>query len=424
MSFVRIRPGAVFGRLRAPASKSYTHRALVVGHLAHRPFRVLRPLDSGDTRATASALQHLGTSVHREAEVWHLSPSSRRPGQGAVRIQCHESGTTLRFVSAIAGLEDRTTVISGEGRLSSRPIDPLLAALKTLGATCRHTRGRGLPIEVRGPMHGGSVSLDASESSQFASALLLAMPTLSENSVLELTGKVVSRPYLEATLAVLAYHGIRVARHGRRFRIAGGQHFRGRQFLVPGDASSAAYLWAAASVSGGRVRVDGVGESWPQADLAVLDLLESAGANVERSKGGVEVSAGRPRPFRVDLTDAPDLYSLAGVLAATTPGESRITGAEHVALKESNRKAATAQLARRLGGKVDERPSGLTIRGTSRPKAVELPRLSDHRLVMSAAVGALAASGPSIVGERQAVRKSYPGFWRALREIADGGYVS
>jgi len=270
-------------------------------------------------------------------------------------------------------------------------------------------------------LHGGKVSLDASESSQFASALLLALPTLEESSVLELTGKIVSRPYLDATVAVLAHHGIRISRQGRCFRVPGHQRFRGAQFVVPGDASSAAYLWAAAAVSGGRVRVDGVGEKWPQADLAALELLDSAGANVNRWSGGAEVSFGRPTPFRVDLTDAPDLYSLAGVLAAMTPGESRIVGASQVVFKESNRKTATARLTRRLGAKVQETSQGLRIYGTSRPKALNLPHLSDHRLVMSAAVGALAASGPSTVGERQAVRKSYPGFWSTLRDLSEGG---
>jgi 3-phosphoshikimate 1-carboxyvinyltransferase len=133
------------------------------------------------------------------------------------------------------------------------------------------------------------------------------------------------------------------------------------------------------------------------------------------------VSAGTLKPFHIDLTDSPDLYSLAGVIAATTPGVSRIVGAEHVVLKESDRKSATAGLARRLGARVEESSKGLVIRGTRRPRTLNLPHLSDHRLVMSAAVGALAAEGRSTIGERAAVRKSYPGFWGALTALSDGG---
>lgn len=420
MSVVRIRPGPVSGTVLAPPSKSYTHRALVVGHLARRPFRIQRPLDSDDTRATASAVVRLGSSVSRDLDVWRVNRSSDRPRGHSVRIHCHESGTTLRFVSALAALTDRPVLIAGAAPLSGRPIDDLLAALKALGARCRHVHGRGLPIEVCGPMRGGRVTLDSSKSSQFASALLLALPTLDDDSSLEITGKVVSQPYLDATLAVLDHHGIRAERRGRRFHIPGRQRFRGTGFTVPGDASSAAYLWAAAAVSGGTVRVEGIRRTWPQADLAILDLLRIAGATVSMQPDGATVSGGVRKPFRVDLTDAPDLYPLVGVLAATTPGVSEIMGAEHVVLKESDRKVATAHLARRLGAKVEVTSGGLAIHGALRPKALDLPHLSDHRVVMSAAVGALAADRGSTVGEKWAVRKSFPGFWSAFATLSGG----
>jgi len=421
VSAIRIRPGPANGTVRAPPSKSYTHRALVVGHLAARPFRIRHPLDSDDTRATADAVSRLGTPVSRARDVWRVDPPGDRRRRTPILVQCHESGTTLRFVSALAARSDRTVVIAGAGRLAERPIDELLEGLRALGASGRHLGGRGLPIEVHGPMRGGRVALNASETSQFASALLLTLPTLEGDSVLELTGKLVSKPYLEATLAVLAHHGIRVDRKRRRFQIPGGQRFRREGFTVPGDASSAAYLWAAAAVSGGTVRVDGVPATWPQADLAALDLLRDAGATVSRRPGGATVSGGTPKAFRVDLTDAPDLYPLAGVLAATSPGASHIVGAEHAVLKESDRKAGTALLARCLGAEVESTSYGLCIRGTRRPRAFDLRRLSDHRLVMSAAVGALAAEGDSILGEKEAVRKSFPGFWDAFAILLEGG---
>ncbi|MFI5413994.1 MAG: 3-phosphoshikimate 1-carboxyvinyltransferase, partial [Candidatus Lutacidiplasmatales archaeon] len=388
--------------------------------LSRRPFRVVRPLDSEDTRATAAALGGMGSAVHRGPEAWRVMPLSIPPGQSRLRVHCHESGTTLRFVSALAALSARTVILDGEGRLEARPIDELLAALRQLGARCRHVHRRSLPIEIRGPIRGGRVRLNASESSQFASALLLALPTVEPDSFVELVGRVVSRPYLDATLAVLSHQGIHVVGRDRRFRVPGGQHFRGSSFAVPGDASSAAYLWAAAAVGGGVVRVRGIPREWPQADLSVLTLLKAAGADVSVANDGATVGRGTPRSFRADLTDAPDLYPLAGVLAATAPGESRILGAEHAALKESNRKTATARLARSLGAKVEMRPHGLRIQGTHSPRALDLRGLTDHRLVMSAAVGALAADGVSKVGDREAVRKSFPGFWTALRAISGG----
>jgi 3-phosphoshikimate 1-carboxyvinyltransferase len=418
---VRVTPGPVHGRIRAPSSKSYTHRALVVGHLSRHLFRVLYPLDSDDTRATASAIARLGSSVLRGRRVWRLTPNPPRRSRAPARINCRESGTTLRFTVALGSLSGRRVVIGGTGRLAARPIDPLLRALEQLGATCRHPRGRGLPLEVLGPIRPGRVTVAASESSQFTSALLCVLPTLEGDSILEVTGKVVSQPYVDATVAVLARFRVQVDRRGRRYHVPGRQRFRGNQFAVPGDASSAAYLWASALIAGGSVRVDGIDPRWPQADLAVLDLLESAGATVQKQASSVEVSSGPRTPFRVDLTNAPDLYPLAGVLAATTPGVSHIFGAEHVALKESDRKVGTIVLARRLGARVEETRHVLTIRGTARPHPLDLPNLSDHRLVMSAAVAALGAEAPSRIGERGAVRKSYPAFWTALSSLSHGG---
>ena len=419
MTVVRIRPGPVLGTVRAPSSKSYTHRALVVGHLSGRPFAVHRPLDAEDTRVTATALGRLGSRVSREAHAWHVRPAAgiRR---GPVRLDCRESGTTLRFMAALAALEDAPVVLTGSPRLAERPIDELLRALTRLGARCRHTGSGGLPVEIQGPIHGGTVSLDASQSSQFASALLLVLPSLDEDSTLELRGSVVSEPYLAATLAVLAFHGIAVELRDRRFRIPGRQMPRGSRFRVPGDASSAAYLWAAAPLGGGTVRVRGIARAWPQADLAVLDLLQKTGASLRTHPDGATVSANVRRPFRIDLTDAPDLYSLAGVLAATVPGKSQVLGARHVIWKESDRRAGTARLARQLGARVRSFRFGLEIEGTASPSAISLSDATDHRMVMSAAVGALAASRPSHVGRAESVRKSFPGFWDALTELSRG----
>ena len=421
MSSVRVLPGPVYGTVRAPPSKSYTHRALVVGHLSGRRFRVRDPLYAEDTIATAVAIGRLGSPVVRRQGTWEVRPRALRPPAGPVRIDCGESGTTLRFAAALGAKQARAVTLTGSGRLSERPIEDLLRALNAFGGSSRHLAGSGLPIVVEGPIHGGRAALNASRSSQFASSLLFVLPTLTEDSVLMLTGNVVSRPYIDATLAVLSRHRVHVRRRGRRFSVPGAQTYEGSTFQVPGDASSASYLWAAAAIAGGRVRVEGVSRAWPQADLAILPLLRRNGAKVVEDVRGATVETGVRRPFRVDLSDAPDLYPLAGVLAATTPGVSHLVGAEHVELKESNRKQGTADLARRLGATVRGGRDGLRVEGTSRVRAIQVTHLTDHRLVMSAAVGALAGAGASVIGDRTAVRKSYPGFWSALASIQGGG---
>ncbi|MCI4342640.1 MAG: 3-phosphoshikimate 1-carboxyvinyltransferase [Thermoplasmata archaeon] len=416
MTVRTVYPSRAKGRVAGPPSKSYTHRAIVAAFLSAHRFSVEHPLDSDDTRATATAVGRLGVAVSRSRERWTFHPR-RRPRLGRpIEVDCGESGTTLRFVTVLAALGARRVRFLGSGRLGSRPMAPLLNALRALGAEVR-AEPTGFPFILRGPIHGGRVRLDASESSQFASALLLALPTRAEDSRILLDGEIVSEPYVEATLATLRRLRVHVTRRGREFRIAGGQAIHGNRFRVPGDASSAAYLWVAGAIAGGPVTVTGVSPEWPQADRKVLELLRQAGGEVRESAQSVTVRTGSPCPFSMDFTSCPDLYPLAGVLAATLPGRSRLRGAAHVVHKESNRRTETARLARAFGARVEVVASGLVIEGRGPPRAVDLRTLADHRLVMSAAVGALAATGPSRIGVAESVRKSFPGFWTALRDL-------
>jgi len=417
----RVVPSVARGRCRAPPSKSYTHRALVVAHLAHRRYRIAGPLDSDDTQATASALEHLGSRVARTGPDWVVSPGPDRDSTSPCQIDCGESGTTLRFLAALAAQSRRRVRLVGRGRLPSRPIEPLLAALRSLGARCVGPRnGRTLPVTIEGPLRAGPVIVDASESSQFASALLLVLPVLPGDSSLRLRGRIVSGPYLDATGAMLRASGLRFVRKGREFRIPGGQTYLGSRFEVPGDASSAAYLWTAAALTGGRIAVTGVPDRWPQADLAILDILASSGAQVRRRSTGASVAGGRHVPFSVDLTACPDLYPLVGVIAAYTPGRSRLRGAPQIVLKESDRRAGTERLVRALHARSQRTGGGLAIDGGGVPAGFALRGETDHRIVMSAAVAAFAARTPSSIGDAHAVRKSFPGFWQALDGLRIG----
>jgi 3-phosphoshikimate 1-carboxyvinyltransferase len=416
MTSVVVRPGSLSGRVRAPGSKSYTHRALVAAHLSRRRMRIERPLDSDDTRTTADALRALGDEVRAEPSLWTVVPGGGDRSRRLASVNCHESGTTLRFAVTLAALRDVPTRFTGAARLADRPMAPLLLALRTLGADCGR-RPAGFPLTIRGPIHAGTVKLDASMSSQFASSLLLSLPTLPDASEIGLRGTIVSEPYLDATVAFARSLGIRIGHRARWFSIPGGQRYPGGEFLVPGDASSAAYLWTAAALGAGDVTVDGIPAEWPQADRAILPLLSCAGASVRSRGNSVTVSAGPLRPFSVDLTACPDLYPLAGALAASIPGRSRLRGAAHVVHKESDRRRETARLVRALGATVQVGSSGMVVVGRRVPRPVRLDRMTDHRLVMSAAVASLAADGPSVIGDSRAVTKSYPAFWDALRDL-------
>ncbi|MCI4369629.1 MAG: 3-phosphoshikimate 1-carboxyvinyltransferase, partial [Thermoplasmata archaeon] len=231
------------------------------------------------------------------------------------------------------------------------------------------------------------------------------------------TGRRVSEPYVRATLAILRDQGIQVRRRRTEFVVAGRQRPLARVYRVPGDVSSAAFLLAAAALTGGKLRVIDLATDRTQPDAAILPLLRSFGASVRVKEKVVTVEGVARRPFVAKMTDCPDLYPVAGVLAAFAPGVSRLTGGGHAAYKESDRLRSTGALASAFGARVRRRPDGLTVQSGVVPARVRLQRLTDHRLVMAAAVGALALREPSSIGDAMAVRKSYPGFWRDLRTL-------
>jgi 3-phosphoshikimate 1-carboxyvinyltransferase len=418
----QISPARAHGRIRAPPSKSYTHRALVAAFLARRPSVVVDPLDSEDTRATRDGLISLGARVTGTQTEWSVDAGRVHLVRPRV-VRCGESGTTLRFLTAVASLGPESVRFEGSTRLAVRPMRELHEALHELGASVRReSKGHALPCTVQGPIHAGRVAVGGSVSSQFTSAMLMVLPTLPESSVLSVRGRAVSRPYVDATCAVLASRGIRVRRIRGGFRIPGGQKYRPGRIRVPGDASSAAYLWAAGAVTGGSVEVEGIPADLPQADLAILSILASMGARVDRRARWIRVTGPITTPVTVDLTDSPDLFPLVSVLAATVAGaRSRLHGAPHLEFKESDRKAQSTALARAFGAKVSIRSSAVEIVGARSLCPLNLRSLDDHRLVMSAAVGALATGGASRVGRAEAVSKSFPGFWEALKTLTTGG---
>ncbi|MCI4351143.1 MAG: 3-phosphoshikimate 1-carboxyvinyltransferase [Thermoplasmata archaeon] len=418
MIFRELRPGVVDGTVRAPPSKSYTHRALVIGAHTGRAFRVRRPLVAEDTIATANGLRSLGYAVTARPEIWTVEGPPRPSPASRSFVECRESGSTMRFLTAVAALQPRTTGFRGTGQLRHRPMEGLLSALQGVGARVhRWPPGSDQIFEVEGPIHAGRVTVDSADTSQFLSALLLSLPTLEGESRLRFPVRLVSAPYVDATLHLLARHGVGWQRERNQFTIRGIVPYERSSFDVPGDASSAAFLWVAAAVTGGSVRTTGTDPTWPQADWQCLDVLETAGARVRRGGSFIEVRGRATIPFEADLGAAPDLLPLLGVLAATIPGRSRLRGAEHAARKESNRRLRTSRLLRAFGARVRLTPHLLDIRGRERLRGRRLPTLPDHRLVMAAAVGALAADGATRIGPAAAVRKSFPGFWSALHDL-------
>lgn len=428
-----VHPSSAAGSVRAPASKSYTHRALVAAALSPDGGRVLEPLRSDDTAATLRAIEALGgqvisatgtTAAGVSVEALDVRPIPRRGGSlpKVPVADVGESGTTLRFFSAVAALSTRPVRFEGKPGLARRPLNDLLGALDHLGAQREGpTPGSSLPFTIHGPIHPGTVDVRGDVSSQFVSALLLTLPTLEGDSEVRVQGPRVSEPYVEATTSLLRAQGLRVEARPEGYRIPGGQVYRGGDLVVPGDASSASYFLALGALTGGPVKVTGIprASEWPQADLALLDLLEEAGARVRR--GALELEVARDafplHPFRAQLDPSPDLAPLLAVLASFSEGNSELVGGAHLASKESDRRAGCLLLAKALGARATDEGGTLHIRGPATARSLELTELTDHRLLFSACVAAAALPEPSHLGPPSATWKSYPGFFADLQAL-------
>lgn len=434
-------PGVMRGRVRPPGSKSASHRALMLALLASHPGSAAagRPpgaplavsglLDAEDTRHALAALTALGFTVTGNDDGLFLVPPTTwapPPASAPCTIHCGNAGTLFRFLTAVLTVLPGHFRLDGTPRLRERPIAPLVAALRELGATVEALGPHGgAPLAIAGPsLGGGGATLDAGASSQYLSALLLAgqaAPGPLAVTVAALT----SAPYVDLTLAAIAGAGGRVERSGAVWRT----HPARLDFAalaVEGDWSAACYPAAAAAVTGGRVELAGLDPHSLQGDRGVLDLLVQMGAEVswhDSADGPLcVVQGGAPlRAIDVDLAAMPDQVPTLAALAPFACGTSHIRGVPHLRIKESDRLAAMARELARLGVPVVEHADGLEITGVWSAATGAPPPTSpavcavddDHRIAMSLALVGLRRPGVWIA-DPGVVDKSYPGFWRDL----------
>ncbi|MGB9962562.1 3-phosphoshikimate 1-carboxyvinyltransferase [Halobacterium sp. MBLA0001] len=426
-----VSPSRVRGRARAPPSKSYTHRALLAAGYADGETVVRDPLVSADTRATARAVGLLGGAAARENGDWVVTGFGSRPAVPDAVIDCANSGTTMRLVTAAAALADGTTVLTGDASLRARPQGPLLDALSGLGGTARSTRGNGqAPLVVDGPVSGGSVALPGDVSSQFVTALLMAGAVTETGIETDLTTELKSAPYVDITLDVLDAFGVSASETAAGYRVPGGQAYApsGGEYAVPGDFSSASYLLAAgalAAADGAAVVVEGMHPS-AQGDAAIVDVLERMGADIDwdTESGVITVQRSELSGVEVGVADTPDLLPTIAVLGAAADGTTRITDAEHVRYKETDRVAAMAESLSKLGASVEERPDELVVHGgDTELSGASVDGRGDHRLVMALAVAGLVADGETTIAGSEHVDVSFPDFFEVLAGLgadADG----
>lgn len=402
--------------VRVPPSKSLTSRAFVAAAVADGG-AVTDALDADDTRHLAAALEAMGWPVRWQGTV-RVGP--RRAECGPATLDLHDSGTGARFVLALAAAVPGRWRVDGSRRLRERPVAPLLATLRDLGAVVGSS-GEGLPAEVTGrKLTGGAARLRPEVSSQFVSALLLAAPLMADPLELTIEGPTPSRPYLDLTEDVLRAFGASVARDGVRWKVARGD-MAPAAYRVEGDWSAAAFFLAAAGVAGGEVRVGPLDPASRQGDRLMAAALADGGMTIEPMEDGVRAVGPLCRPFEVDLRDAPDLFPALAAVAAAAPPGSRIHGVEHLRHKESDRLAVMTLNLGRLGAGLETSGGTASFAAPIRlSRAVrEVETAGDHRIAMAMAVAALAA-GPLRLDDPDVVSKSFPGFWREWRRLSGG----
>ncbi len=404
---------------RAPSSKSVTHRALVVAALASGRSAIGSPLDADDTRITLEGLGALGVPVEASEKGWNVTGlGGRVPGGGEVALG--ESGTSFRFLTAVACLGESPSRLDGAPRLRERPIRDLSDVLEELGATLRLTAGGGgLPLEAGGsPVRGGHVTVPATQSSQFASALLLLGPRLAGGIELELAPPAVSLPYVALTARVLESFGVEVEQPAPlTWRVAEGD-YSGRPYRVEGDHSSASYFLAAAAVVGGGVRVENLDPASAQADARLGAILEKLGCSVDRGADWVEVEGtGAVPSFDLDMSDAPDVVPTLAAIALFAEGECAMRGIAHLRIKESDRLGVLATNLRRLGRDAEATDDALVVGPPSGAlHGATIETASDHRMAMAFAVAGLRVEG-IVIDDPDCVSKSNATFWNDFTRL-------
>ena len=396
MANVTISPSVLSGSILVPPSKSAAHRAAICSALAGGAPLFEGEALSNDITATCRAMRAICG------------------GGDPVRIDCGESGSTLRFLIPVAAALGLNAEFTGSGRLPERPIGVYLDCLPQHGVSCG-TQG-GLPLSVSGRMTPGRFVLPGNVSSQFITGLLLALPLLDGDSELILSSPLESAGYVDMTVEIMREYGVTAQPAENGWNIAGRQKYRPCEYRVERDWSQAAFFLAAGAL-GGTLRLEGLNRDSCQGDRAAERLFREFGAKAEWHGSVLSVSPNELKGMEIDASQIPDLVPVLAATAALCRGRTRIYNAQRLRIKESDRLFAMADGLTKLGGRVVETDDGLIIDGVPTLHGGKAEGFNDHRIVMALSVAALKADGGVTVTDAQSVQKSYPAFFEDYNRL-------
>ncbi len=416
--------GTRSGSVRVPSSKSQLHRLLILAAASEEGCSIRYDGLSKDIKATADCLRKLGAGIDfSRPGIMDVTPMEEAAPQYGY-LPCGESGSTLRFLLPFAGAFGADCGFRLEGRLPQRPLSPLDSELRAHGMSitrASETDTLQLPYDLvrcSGQLMPGTYTMPGNVSSQYISGLLMALPLLGGDSLLEVTGHVESAAYVDITLDVLARAGIEIKRTRNTFEIAGGQRpVMPENMTAEGDWSSAAFFLCMGALSEKGICVEGMNMESCHGDRTVVAIIRRMGALVTAEGDAVTARRGRLHGIDLDASDVPDLVPAIAALAASAEGITRISGAARLRLKESDRLKTTTDMLSALGADIKETADGLIINGKDKLRGGRCSSGADHRIAMAAAVAASACEAPVVIEGASCVSKSYPRFFEDLKHL-------
>ena len=409
-----------------PGSKSITNRALLAAALATGTSTLRGVLFADDTEAMIDCVRSLGAVVLLTENATTLSVTGIGGdlSGSSPSLFARQSGTTARFLAAVLALSDTPLRLDADEAMRRRPMSDAFTAIERLGVTVSFEEVAGhLPAVIEGPIRRSGempvISINASVSSQFTSGLLLAAPCMPEGLQIRIDGDVVSRPYLDMTIAVMASFGVVVEQLDDRTFLVPSGGYLAQDYDIEPDASAASYFFATAAVCGGTVRVDGLGSRSLQGDVGFVDVLAAMGAEVIVDESSITVTGAALHGVAADFSQISDTAQTVAAVAVFAEGPTTISGIGFIRKKETNRISAIVSELRRLGVDATENDDGFTVNpGSIHPATIQT--YDDHRMAMSMAVIGYASSGVSI-SEPNCVRKTFPSYFDEMERLRPGG---
>lgn len=405
--------GKAEGSVTPPASKSFTHRAIIMSALSKGNCTVREPLLSFDTRSTMEAVRSMGADVKETENGIEISCTDFHAPSKTIDVG--NSGTTLRLMTGISALFDSETTLTGDESIQKRPMGPLLDALSGCKVECKSNSGKP-PVAVRGPIQGNEISIDGSSSSQFISSVIMAAPLVGRPMDIVLTKDPVSKPYIRITTLMMEKFGVKVEETKNGYHIEP-QDYKSTDYTVPADFSSAAFPLVAGAL-GGKVTVNNMDPECGQGDSKIIDILRDAGCKIEQEGNSITCYRNTElKALEIDMSDIPDLFPIVSVLMSTAKGTSRLYGAPHLRFKESDRIQLTENMLRTLGADITGTDDGCIINGVEKLRGGRIEHAGDHRMMMSAAIASLISDGPVTMENDECWNVSYPGFPEQMRSL-------